>query len=213
MADAVELELERRQGRGTRAAEKLRAKGFIPGILYGHKEETISVSVSAEALADAIRHRVSVVDLKFDGLTQKAQISEVQWDHLGKDLLHVDFKRVSADERIEVTVRIELKGLAPGVTAGGGLLDQPLHELTVECLAVAVPESIRVPLGELQVGQAIHVRDLKLPEGVKALADPDLVVVHVTPPKGEEEVAAPAEQAEPEVIGRREEEEGEEEKK
>src|SRR5437588_1837338 len=119
MAESVELEAQKRTGRGTRAAERLRTKGRIPGVVYGHKEETVSVSVSRDDLLAVIRHRTTVVDLKTDGAVQKAQISEVQWDHMGKDVLHVDFKRVSADERIEVHVPVELRGIAPGVTAGG----------------------------------------------------------------------------------------------
>jgi len=99
------------------------------------------------------------------------------------------------------------------VTAGG-LLDQPIHTLSVECAADSVPESIRVNVNELQLGGAIHVRDLHLPPDVKALADPDAIVVHVTAPQAEPEAAAAlgAEQAEPEVIGRKAAEEGEEEK-
>jgi len=81
-------------------------------------------------------------------------------------------RRVAVDERIVVTVPLEIRGVAPGVNAGG-TLDQPMHTLSVECLAVSIPESIRVNVGELQIGSAIHVRDLVLPDGVKAMTDPD----------------------------------------
>src|SRR5262249_32296375 len=153
----------------------------VPAVLYGHKEETLSLSLPLEDLVKAIRHGARVVDLQANGNTEKALIREVQWDHLGKDVLHVDFARVAADERIVVPVRIEIRGTAPGVTAGGRL-DQPLHTIEVECLALSVPESIRVNIGELQIGDSIHVRDLTLPPDVKAKADPDAVVVHVTAP-------------------------------
>ncbi len=103
---------------------------------------------------------------------------------MGQDILHADFRRVSADERIHVPVRIELRGIAPGVSAGGAL-DQPLHTLDIECPAVAVPDSIRVNINELKIGDAIHVRDLTLPPDVKALADADAIVVHVTAPQAE----------------------------
>lgn len=215
MAESVVLPIEKREGRGTRKAQKLRIDGLVPGVVYGHKEETVSISVAAEALMSAVRHGARVVDLSADGGVQKAQIAELQWDHLGQELLHVDFRRVAADERIHVTVHIEIKGIAPGVTAGGAL-DQPIHTLSVECAADSVPESIRVNINELQMGAAIHVRDLHLPPGVKALADPDAIVVHVTAPQAAAEAAAAPgeEQAEPEVIGRKAaaEEEGEEEK-
>jgi large subunit ribosomal protein L25 len=207
MADAEALTITRRAERGTKAAVRLRKQGRIPGVVYGHKEETVPVSVGHEELLAAIRHGARVVDLKQDGGgVQKAQVMEVQWDHLGKDVLHVDFRRVAEGERITLPVRIELRGTAPGV-AGGGVLDQQLHTLEIECPADHVPESIRVNIGELQVGSAIHVRELTLPADVKALADPDAVVVHVTQPRVEAEAApAPAEaaaSAEPEIVGRR----------
>jgi len=216
MAETVVLQTHKREGRGTRKAGKLRQKGLVPAVLYGHKEATISLALDHKPLVEAIRHGVRVVEITTDKGTENAQLVEVQWDYLGKDVIHVDLKRVDRDERIHVPVPIELKGIAPGVTAGGQL-DQPLHSLHVECPALAVPDSIRVVINELQIEQAIHVRDLKLPEGVKALDDPDLVVVHVIQkqaapePAAEGEEVAAAGTAEPEVITRKKaEEEGEE---
>jgi large subunit ribosomal protein L25 len=213
MAESVVLKTEKRDGRGTRQAARLRKQGKVPAVLYGHKEETLSVSIPHDDLMSAIRHNTRVLDLSLGDKTEKAQIVELQWDHLGKEVLHVDFKRVSADERIEQLVPIELRGIAPGV-AEGGRLDQPMHTLRIECLALNIPASIRVAINDLHIEGAIHVRELKLPEGVKALADPDAIVVHVMKPKAE---AAPAAEAilpgaaEPEVITRKKaEEEGEE---
>jgi large subunit ribosomal protein L25 len=215
MAETVELVVEPRKERGSAAARKLRRdEKKIPGVLYGHKEETVAISLPAEEFQTALRHGARVMDLKLGGATQKALIKELQFDHLGKEILHVDFARIAETDRVEVHVRIELRGIAPGVT-GGGLLDQPIHTLEVECLAVAIPESIRVNINELQIDQAIHVKDLALPPGVKALADPDAIVVQVAAPQAEAEAPAPAaEQAEPEVIrARPAAEEGEAEKK
>lgn len=214
MAESVVLVTEKRDTRGTRQARKLRAQGRVPAVVYGHKEETLSVTVSGGDLLSAIRHGARVVDLQSEGKLQTAQIAELQWDHLGHDVLHVDFRRIAADERIHVTVTVEVRGIAPGVTAGG-ILDQPIHTLSIECTALNIPETIRVNVNELQLGAAIHVRDLHLPADVKALADPDAIVVHVTAPQAEPQAAAAAatEQAEPEVIGRKAAaEEGEEEK-
>jgi large subunit ribosomal protein L25 len=204
MAESVLLVAESRGTRGSQAARQLRRRGKVPAVLYGHKEATLSLSLSADDLLKAIRHGARVVDLQAGAGVEKALIREVQWDYLGKEVLHVDFARVAADERIVVPVRIEIRGTAPGVAAGGAL-DQPMHSIEVECLALAVPESIRVHIGELQIGGAIHVRELVLPPDVKAMADPDAIVIHVTAPKVEAEAAAvapAAEQAEPEVIGR-----------
>jgi len=204
MAETVVLETSKREGRGSRKAVKLRKQLHVPGVVYGHKQATEIVTVPMEALLSAIHHKARVVDLKSDAGLQKALIQDLQWDHLGKELLHVDFKRVDVDERINITVPLELKGIAPGVT-GGGILEQPMHRLHVECLAVAVPESVRVNIGELQIGMALHVRELHLPEGVKALDDPESIVVQVKAPlvSVEAPAEAAAEQAEPEVIGRK----------
>jgi large subunit ribosomal protein L25 len=214
MADAVTLALKAREGRGTRAARRLRRQGVIPGVLYGHGEATVAVALSGDELTKAVRHGIRVVDLDQSGKLEKALIRALQWDALGQDILHVDFARVAADERIVVDVKLELKGTAPGVTAGGNL-DQPLHNLEVECLAIAIPESIRVNISGLQIDDVLKVRDLVLPPGVTTKVDPEAVVVIVHPPVAEAE-AAPvgpeAEQAEPEVIGRKvAAEEGEEE--
>jgi len=210
MAESVVLVAQKREGRGSRLAQRLRAQGQIPGVLYGHKQATVSVALPGDALAHAIRHGTRVLDLRTDAGLEKVLIREVQWDHLGKDVLHVDFARVSADERIKISVRLEVRGTAPGVTAGG-MLEQPLHSLHVECLAISIPDSIRVNVGELQLGTAIHVKDLKVPEGVKVLDDPDAIVVQVTTPAAEPEAAVEeGATAEPEVIGRvKGEEEGE----
>ncbi len=203
MAESVELITEPRQEQGSRAARKLRKAGKLPAVVYGHGEGTASVTLTTEDVDKAIKHGVRVVDLKADGKVQKALIRDVQWDHLGKELLHIDFARVSAADRVVVPVPVHVRGQAPGVTAGG-VLDQPIHTLSVECPALSVPEFIRVNVGELQLGGAIHVRELTLPEGVKAMAEPDAIVVIVKSPE-EEEAPLPGEGgvAEPEVIGRK----------
>lgn len=206
MAESVVLKTQPRSERGSGAARRLRRQGLVPGILYGHKEENLSVSLSADALLKAVRKGTHVVDVDLHGKLEKVLIREVQWDYLGKDPVHVDFERVSADERITVTVPLEIRGTAPGI-AQGGVLDQTVHAIAVECLALNIPHSIRVNVGELQLDQAIHIRDLVLPEGVKAMGHPDTIVVHVAAkvvaaeaPTAVAPEAAGA--AEPEVIGR-----------
>ena len=96
------------------------------------------MTLSHEDFAKALRHGARLVELKTDGSAEAAIIQEVQWDHLGKEVLHVDFRRVSKDERIVVPVPLDLRGIAPGVS-GGGVLDQPLHVINIECLVTAVP--------------------------------------------------------------------------
>jgi large subunit ribosomal protein L25 len=190
---------------------RLRKSGQVPGVMYGHKEETLPLAVAAEDLAALIRHGQRVVDVQLAGKVQKCLIREVQWDVFGRELLHLDLTRVSADEKIRITVPVQVRGTAPGVNAGG-VLDQPMHTLEIECLAINVPEAIRVSVNELQLEGVIHLKDVKLPEGVVAFADPETVVVQCVKP-AEEAEAAPGEvaegPAEPEVIGRKAAEEGE----
>lgn len=205
MAQTLNFQTQPREGHGSRAARNLRKEGRIPVVLYGHGEATVSLSLPGDELEKALRHGVHVVDLQVNGGTEKALIREVQWDHLGRHVLHVDFARVSADERVVVTVPLEIRGTPVGLSTGG-VLDQPLHSLEVECPVVAVPETIRVNVSELKLGDALHVRELVLPEGVKAMAGPDVVVVHVTlkqAPVEEAAAPAPTEGTEPEVIGRK----------
>src|SRR5262245_34431391 len=218
MAEAFVLEVQDRTKSGSNAAKQLHKKGLVPAVMYGHGEATAVLPVPGDALYKAIRHGVRIFDVKHKGAVQKTLLRDVQWDPLGHDILHADFYRVRADEKITLDVKVELKGTAPGVTTAGGVLVQQIHSLSVECLIVNIPESIKVNIGELQLEQAIHVREIQLPEGVKVKNDPEAIIVQVS--KKIEEVIAPAtpaapgaEAAEPEVIGRvktEEEEEGEE---
>ncbi len=217
MAEAFVLDVKDRKLVGTNASKQLRKQGLVPAVIYGHGEATASLAVPGDTLAKAIRHGVRIYDVTCNGAMQKALLRDIQWDPLGHAILHADFYRVSADETITLDVRIEVRGTAPGVTAGGVLVLQ-VHSLSVECLIVNIPESIRVSIAELQIDQAIHVRDLKLPDGVKIKNDPDTIVVQVSQKVVEEAApaAAPtAEAAEPEVIGKAkaDEEEAAEEKK
>jgi large subunit ribosomal protein L25 len=214
MAEKVVLDTQKRQKLGSREAVRERDKGRIPAVIYGHKEAVETVTIDQEQFETALRHHVRNLELQTDGRKQVVLIQEVQRDYLGKEILHVDFRRVSADERVEVVVDIELRGVAKG-TNSGGVLQQPLHSLNVECLATAVPESIRVRIDDLEIGQALYVKDVKVPEGVKLLDDPEAIVVQVTQPqKVEVEIApvVPVEgaAAEPEVITAKKPKEGEE---
>jgi large subunit ribosomal protein L25 len=191
----------------------MRKAGQIPAVVYGHKEATVSLTINHDEVFKAIRQGTRLVDLEQGAKSEKALIRDVQWDYLGQDILHVDFARVGADEKIHLEVRVEIRGVAPGIAQGGNLV-QPLHSLHVECLVTNIPESIRVSVAELQLNQAIHVKELKLPEGVTVSNDPDAIVVQVSLAKLEAEAPAiPGAEsaAEPEIIGRKAEEEGEEE--
>jgi large subunit ribosomal protein L25 len=190
MAEQVTLKATPRTGSGSRAAIKLRKQGLVPAIVYGHKEENASVAVSAEELDRAIRVlHVRMLNLDIAGKSESVLIREVQWDPFGKQMMHVDFERKSATEKVRVTVPVELRN-APKAT-GGGVLDQPLHTLHIECFLGAIPEAIRLDITNLTLGHPIHVSDLKLPEGVRVLESPEAVVVHLKLPGVEAAVTTP----------------------
>lgn len=178
MSESQVLKSEIRNGLGGRDAARLRKMGRIPAVVYGHKETPANITVCKDELATLLRHHARTLTVEIAGKKETVLIQEIQHDHLGSTVLHVDFRRVSADERVRTTVDIELKGIAPGVISGG-VLEQPLHAIHIECPAFAIPESIRVKIDSLVIGQSIHVNQLELPAGVKALEDPDAIVVAV----------------------------------
>jgi len=202
MSKEAKLVVEPRTELGSAACRRLRERGFVPGNVYGHNAPPISVIMSADALRPILKSGVHVVDLEVSGNKDKAVIREVQWDIYGKEIRHIDLLRVDPNERVNITVPIELKGTAPGVLAGG-ILEQPLHQLTIDCLAYQIPDSIQLRITALQLGQSIHVKDLELPEGCHAHAQPDAIVVHVVKVQERDIAAAEAGPAEPEVIGKK----------
>jgi large subunit ribosomal protein L25 len=207
MADAVKIQVEARdpaknRGTGSRVARRLRKQGRVPAIIYGHKQAPVPVSLSRDSVWDMIKKSTHLAELVLGETSETVLVRDVQWDHLGKEIIHLDFARVSADESIETVVRLEPRGTAPG-TAGGGTLEVLHHELRVTCRASAIPEAIRVDVSHLGVDQGIHVKDLVLPPGVVVDADPELLLVHVVTRAPEAEAAPPAEAetpTQPEVI-------------
>lgn len=212
MSDIAKLAAEPRTTTGSRASRKFRKQGRIPAVVYGHKEEVAHVTVNAEELDRAIRVlHARTFQLTIGAKTDTVLIKELQWDHLGKEMVHVDFERRSLTELVRVPVPVELRGM-PKAT-GGGVLEQPLHTLHVECQLGSIPDSIRVDITNLTLGEPIHVKELAVPEGVKVLDPGEAVVVQLKLP-GVEAVAAPAvegEAAEPEVLTAKKPKEGEEE--
>jgi large subunit ribosomal protein L25 len=212
MADVVTIQAEARdpqknKGTGTRVARRLRAQGRIPAIIYGHKQAPVPVTLSRADVVQMIKRASHIAELRVGELTEMVLVREVQWDHLGKEIIHLDFSRVRADESIETEVRIELHGTPPGL-AEGGTLEQLVHSVKVTCRAGAIPDVLRTEIGGLHVDEAVHVRDLVVPEGVTVAADPELLVAHVVaraaaPEPTPAEAAAPAQ---PELIRARPEE-------
>ena len=202
------LNVERRDTRGKRNARRARRKGILPAVLYGHGEEAVSLALSVEQFETAVRHGARLVKLA-GAVDEQAFVRAIQWDTWGTHVLHVDFTRVSEHEKVKVRVAVEIRGEAPGLKAGG-VVKQNLHEVEIECEATAIPEKLLVNINQLQMGQAVTVAQMELPPGILVFAEPETVVVECAEPVEIEEVAAPGAEAEPEVIGRKKEEEEEE---
>jgi len=164
---------------------------LVPAVIYGHKQAVVPITLKSEDAFLMIKKPGHLADLDLGGKTETVLIRDVQWDHLGKEILHLDFARVSAEEMIDTEVSLELRGHAAGI-AGGGVLEHLVHTLRIRCRAGAIPESIKADVSHLQVDEGIHVRDLTLPPDVTVRADPDLLLVHVVIRGTTEEPAAEA---------------------
>lgn len=194
---------------GSRANKRLRDSGQLPGVVYGHKEAVVPITLPRKEVVNHLNKGAHLFDLSIAGKSEKVLVKEVQYDHLGLEVIHVDFARVSLDERVKVTVALELKGEPVGEKEGG-VLQQILNELEIECLVTDIPDIIRYNVSEMKLNDVLHVGELKLPEGVECLQDAELIVCQVREIK--EEAVAPAAEAvegaaEPEVIGQKEREE------
>jgi large subunit ribosomal protein L25 len=206
MAKQVKLAVERREATGRSAARKLKARGIVPAVVYGGREKAQSLQLSRRDLTTVLSHAAGeniLVELEIAGEanTRMAMLQEVQHSPVGGEVLHVDFHVVSMDEKIEADIPLEPTGTPNGVKNFGGLLEQSLRELTVECLPRDLPDRITVDVSDLNIGDSIHVRDIKLPEGVTAKVHIELTVFSVLAPTVEEEPVVAAEAAAgPEVI-------------
>jgi large subunit ribosomal protein L25 len=205
------LPVETRETHGKRRNRRLRHSGRIPAVLYGHGLENISLAVSAEELADMIRHGSRLVSLT-GAVNESAFIRDLQWNTWGTHIVHVDFTRISEHEIVEVRVVVELRGEAPGVREGG-VVNQHIHEVDLACPASSIPEKLQVNINHLELDQTVTLANLVLPEGSKLLeADMEAIVVDcVVPAELPEEGSAEAVPGEPEVIGAKEKEEEEDE--
>src|SRR4051812_11271326 len=164
----AQVSAKQRTELGSRANNRLRDAGFIPGVVYGHKEAVIPVTLPKKEITGHLGHGAHLFDLALDGKSEKVLVKEVQYDHLGLEIIHVDFARVSLDEKVEVTVPLELKGTPKG-EAEGAVLQQIISELEIECLVTDIPEVIRHNVSDLEKDAVLHIKDLKLPAGVKVL--------------------------------------------
>jgi large subunit ribosomal protein L25 len=213
MAKQVKLKAEPRTEVGRSSVRKLKARGLIPAVIYGGNDKPQPLQVATREINAMMSHASGenvLVELEIagEGSSRTALVQEVQHTPVGGEIRHVDFHAVSMDQMIQAEVPLEPTGTAVGVKTFGGLLEQSLRALAIECLPGDLPDRITVDVSQLNIGDSIHVRDIQLPSGVTAKVQADLTAFSVVAPVVEEEpVVAEAEAAAgPEVITEKKEE-------
>ncbi|HZG96180.1 MAG TPA: 50S ribosomal protein L25/general stress protein Ctc [Mycobacteriales bacterium] len=191
----VRIPAEQRTKFGKGGARRTRREGKVPAVLYGHGTDVRHISLPARELMHAFKHEGANVLLSLDiegGGTELALPRQIQRDPLRGDLTHVDLLVVKRGEKVSIDVPIH----TVGILTTDGLLDFSIQTLNVEAEATHLPTGFEVDLSKLKVGQSVHARDIKLPEGVTLLVDPDTVMLHVTAAPSVEQVEAELAEAE-----------------
>lgn len=206
MAESVSLTAERRTETGKGAARKLRSRGRIPAVIYGHGRDPQALSVSAmelDKVLQGISAESTIIDLAVDGADVQTLIREIQRHPTRKSITHLDFYEIHAGEKITLEVPVRLVGAPEGVRNAGGVLEQFLREVEIEVLPSDIPDHIDVDVTDLGVAQSLHVSDISIPNA-KILSEPEQTICTVVPPRVEEaapvEVLEEVEAAEPELI-------------
>ncbi len=193
------LHVELRDKTGTAATTRLRRTGMVPAVLYGHGEANQHLAISTTEIKTLLRRHSKTVTLA-GAVAETALVSDVQFDALGIEVLHLDLVRVNLQEIVTVTVPIHLTGDSVGVRGGGVLLEN-IHEVEVSCLAGAIPEFLSLDVTDLETGGYKTAGDLKLPEGVNLLVAKEMVVAHIERARAEEELTSGL-GMEPEIIAK-----------
>jgi large subunit ribosomal protein L25 len=180
---------------GTRWARRLRLQGRFPASIQGEGRESLHLSLSDDEFAAARRHHEHVFSIEVEGgATETTMVREIQWDAFGDEIRHIEFRRVDLTRETEAEVGLEFVGHPKG-----GVLNHLVTRVTVRAVPTLIPDSIEVPVGELELGHPLLAKSLRMPEGVKLVTPPETAVAVVVTIK--EEVAAPAATAEVPVVG------------
>jgi large subunit ribosomal protein L25 len=206
----VELSIEKRDISTKGALRQVRLNGGVPAVVYGGGKEPATASVNAKEFVKLLKgHGLNaLVNLKSASGSDVVLIKEIQRDVLGHQAIHVDFRRISMTEKLEISVPLRVAGEAPGVKLHGGILEMVIHALPVRCLPTDIPAHIDLDVSALNLNDALRVKDIVLPKGVEsAVADGERLVLHIVAPTEFKEetpaAGAPAAGAgEPEVIAK-----------
>ncbi len=201
MAEQFAIGAEKREALGTRVSRRLRKSGKIPAVLARKGEAPLHLLVDAKEFNQLVKKRARIINLTHPAGKDKVFIKEVQYDHLDEHAIHVDFTRIAMDQLLTIEVPLLLKGKPVGVSEEGGVLDQYVKVLKIQCLPDAIPDHVEVDVTSLKKDVKLTVKDLHLAPGLKAALDPDLLLAIVQEHMVEEvATAAVAGSVEPEVI-------------
>jgi large subunit ribosomal protein L25 len=220
----VALTAQSRKETGKGAARTLRRQALIPAVFYGPEVDPVHLSLEYRDLEKLIKTGAGenvIIDLAIETgestLSHRAMLKEIQLDPVKQTILHVDLYEISMDKKIEVEVPITLTGTAKGVSDEGGILQQVSRTLEISCLPDNIPDAFELEVSELDIGDSLHVSNLKIPEGIEVLVEEELTIATVVPPTKVEEIEpeVPEEEEEREEVEAEEvaetEEEGEKE--
>lgn len=202
----IPLKARVRTGSGKKSAHAVRNADEIPAVLYGHKKDPVSLAVPEHDFWQILHHATTehlILDLEVDGMSLDEHlvlVRDVQHHPVSGDVVHVDFQRISLQERIRVGVPIVLTGVPRGVKEFGGILDHSLREVAVHTTPAQIPDSVEIDVSELLIGHSVHVAELRdLYPGIEFVDDVQLTIAHVSPPKKLEVAGEAAEGAAPEA--------------
>ena len=204
----VPVKVEIRKERGSRASQKIRAEGNLPGIIYGLGKDPLSVTLPAAETVAVLLSGAHIIEVALEGKNEKMLIQAVGRDYRDVTVEHIDLLRIDPNQKVKVKVALEFRGVPKGAKEGG-ILETQYTEIEIEVPALAIPDSIRVNVEALELHGTIHAKEIVIPGNAKLITYPDAIICTVRTVK-EEVVAVVAEAgpAEPEVIGKKKEEEG-----
>ena len=188
MSSHQTLKANKREESGSSAAKRLRREGIVPAVVYGAAQRTYAVQVDAKEFTDLLREQSSgnfLVNLEIEGAQEKrklAMVQAIQQDPLSGSIVHVDFHAVKEDETVHANIPIELVGTPAGVK-NGGVLDHQLHSIEVFCRPADLPEKLELNVENLGLGDAVHISDLTMPNGVETHIDAEVVVAMIAEPR------------------------------
>ena len=207
----IEINAKERKSKGTGASRRLRHEGTTPGILYGGVKDSISLEIDTKELFMQFRHEAfhaSILTINLEGKKESVILRDFQMHPVRNNIQHIDFQRINENEKINVKVPFHFvnEDTAPGVKIEGGLVSHIMTEIDISCLPKDLPQYIEVDLGELAMGESIHLSEIAVPEGVEltSLTDEnDPAITSISKPKVvvEEEIVAEASEEGEEVEG------------